>query len=436
MLELSWGEADLFFCAFEDFEDPSSSPPSRRAAPDTEVGRKATSAVKDGVPEEDSGEMESSSRPPRAAAGSSGSDEVPALPPARQADLADPPSHQVLRDPRYLFEIGGLSGLAAVRSFGAVAREEGMAMHSIFPHLYQAATPSVYVCGGASQFRSTLDIVVRYRTRECKWERLPPMCTSRRLCAAAVVGTSLYVFGGEDEEAWFSNTSRHYRQLAAVERYDTISNTWSRMEDMPTPRAGIAAIACAGLIYVVGGRVHDKVQPTAERFDAGIKRWDRLPPLRSARSGCAGASLRGSVYVVGGKGSKGSMLNSMERFDPGSGRWDEMPAMPMPRSAFACTASGNRLIVVCGSDGSEGTASVSTFDPCSNSWEEHPSTLTWRIGCAAASVAGQIFVLGGKTENDIRHTSEYFDPIDGRWHYLPPLKDRHVYCAAAAAVGD
>jgi len=343
-----------------------------------------------------------------------------------------------LQDPELSIKIGSFAGLLSVLNYGAAAREQGRAMREVVHLLYMEAVPHIYVCGGASMYRGVLSSVHRYSIRDNAWEVMPSLPTPRRLCAAAVCGNGLYVIGGEMEEnAIFSASThwRNYQQLATVERLSPFNGDWETLPDMPSPRAGCAAASIGSLLYVSGGRVHENVQRTSERFDIHVGRWERLPEVPTARSGCAAVSLFGLLYVIGGKGDDGQILTTMERFDPSIGWWQRMPSTSTPRSACAAGTAAGKIYVVGGFSGLEGVASVEAFDPMIGQWEEHQSMLTWRIGAASATADGKLFILGGKTEMETALQSEYMDVATGRWAWMPLMPERHVYCAGGAALG-
>jgi N-acetylneuraminic acid mutarotase len=67
--------------------------------------------------------------------------------------------------------------------------------------------------------------------------------TARAAAAVAVVGTEIFVIGGETEPGI----------RAEVEAYDTLTDSWRSLPSMLTPRHGMAASVCANGIYVAGG---------------------------------------------------------------------------------------------------------------------------------------------------------------------------------------
>lgn len=343
-----------------------------------------------------------------------------------------------LQEPQIALMIGQAAGIPAVSSYGASAREHGLAMRETLPMLYSDSLPNVYICGGASIFRGVLDSVSRFDPRENTWETMAPMPTARRLCAAAAVAGMFYVFGGEYQEPplWYTdNTWRQYRQLKTAESFDPFTGVWKTLEDMPTARAGCSAAGVRGMLYVFGGRIVEKVRATVERFDTVVGHWERLPEMPTARSGCSSVAIFGLLYAIGGKGSDGQILAAVERFNPGIGWWQVLPPMPTPRSASASGAIGGKIYVAGGFNGLEGVDSVDSFDPVVGHWESKEPMQTWRIGAATAIAGGKLYVLGGKTGGDHALLCEYFDPNTGAWSWLPPMPERHVYCAGAAVVG-
>lgn len=343
-----------------------------------------------------------------------------------------------LQDPELAWLIGQAAGIPATFHYGTTSREGGKAMRGALPLLYASAVPHIYVCGGASVFCGVLQSANRFNICDGTWDMIPPMTVARRLCAAAVSGGCLYIFGGEYEEVpiWYSEGGgRKYHQLETAECFDPFKGVWEVLPHMPTARAGCAAAAVGGLIYVFCGRIVEQVRSTTERFDSVCQRWERLPDVPTPRSGCSAAALLGALYVIGGKGIHGQILNSVERFDQSVGRWQRLPPMSTPRSACVSGALRGKLYVAGGFDGIEGVNVFESFDPAIGRWEQMAEMITWRIGAAAAVAGGKFYVLGGKNGGENALIGEVFNPETGTWISLPPMPERHVYCAGAALVG-
>mmetsp|Transcript_38032 Transcript_38032/g.88944 ORF Transcript_38032/g.88944 Transcript_38032/m.88944 type:complete len:413 (-) Transcript_38032:69-1307(-) len=346
-----------------------------------------------------------------------------------------------LQDAEIAMQVGFYAGIPAVFYYGASGCESGRAMRQILPRMYASAVPLIYVCGGASIFRGVLDSVSRYNIERGTWEAIPPMPTARRLCAAAVLGGMLYVLGGEQEgfEAiplWYSElVARRYHQLSVAECFDPFKGSWERLPNMPTARAGCAAAAQGGMLYVMGGRIQETIHDVVERFDPAVRRWERLPSMPSARSGGAAVTLFGMIYVLGGKVPSGHILPVVERFDPTCGWWQNVPAMQTPRSAFSAATMCGKIFAAGGFNGVEGIDTIESFDPDTGIWEAVVRLSAWRIGATAVVAAGRLFILGGKSGHEAELLCESLDPLIPLWTALPQMPERHVYCAGGALVG-
>lgn len=78
----------------------------------------------------------------------------------------------------------------------------------------------------------------------------PPTVSTyiRHSCKAAEVLASalaqIYLIGGYGENYDFPN---------ATEMYDPVTDRWSRVADIPTPRGDLMCTALNGLVYAIGG---------------------------------------------------------------------------------------------------------------------------------------------------------------------------------------
>jgi hypothetical protein len=73
------------------------------------------------------------------------------------------------------------------------------------------------------------------------WVTLAPMLAGQDSVAAAARDGRIFAIGG-------------YPDFSTVEAYDPASDRWSRVEGLPSPRQGLAAVTGAdGRIYVIGG---------------------------------------------------------------------------------------------------------------------------------------------------------------------------------------
>eukprot|EP00931_Biecheleriopsis_adriatica_P062291 TRINITY_DN37518_c0_g1_i1.p1 TRINITY_DN37518_c0_g1~~TRINITY_DN37518_c0_g1_i1.p1 ORF type:complete len:421 (+),score=72.34 TRINITY_DN37518_c0_g1_i1:91-1353(+) len=357
-----------------------------------------------------------------------------------------PARDHVLQDPQLLMTVVSAAGLPTARACRACRRALGRDLSKAIPVLYANALPSIYVLGGACRNLGVLSSVKRLDAGGKAWEIAPSMPSARRLCTATACNGSLYVFGGETVNVLtgsgfvpnalnnIDGILRDYVQLSTAERFEPLQGAWEVLPPMPTARAGCAAAAADGLIYVCGGRSGETVLSVVERFDTAVDRWERIPRLPTARSGCAASVVKNQIYVMGGKCITGRVQGTAERFHPTFGRWEKISSMLCPRSAFATGSIAEVIYVAGGFNGSTALASVELFDPALGFWEWQAPMAAPRVGGAAAVTGGRIYVFGGKSSEDMALAGESFDPREGSWAKVPAMSERQVYCAGAAAV--
>jgi N-acetylneuraminic acid mutarotase len=82
--------------------------------------------------------------------------------------------------------------------------------------------------------------------------------TPRGGLAAAAVGTKVYTFGGEGNPA--EGTKGVFNE---TEVYDTVSDSWKKLEPMKLPRHGTSAVAIGGRVFIPGGGIAQGAGPVA-----------------------------------------------------------------------------------------------------------------------------------------------------------------------------
>jgi hypothetical protein len=132
---------------------------------------------------------------------------------------------------------------------------------------------------------------------------------------------------------------------ADLEVYDPVNNAWASLPPMPTPRAGLAAVAFGDRIYALGGRTGtipavglplNVVE--AYDIDAGI--WVPLAPMPFAVMDTAAAVVGGKIYVIGGGGLLGAPMNTVQIYNVAHNTWSLGNAMPTPRANLAVSTCG------------------------------------------------------------------------------------------------
>ncbi|MFJ7156215.1 Kelch repeat-containing protein [Streptomyces sp. NPDC101118] len=288
------------------------------------------------------------------------------------------------------------------------------------------------------------------------WTSLPSMPTARRAPASAAApcppgqaGTCVYTVGGQ------AGTS----QVATIESYNRITNAWSTLPPMPTRRSHAAAVAApcppgqsGTCVYVIGGLVTEgetaTFQSAVESYNPVTNAWSILAPLRTPRSGLAAAAApcppgqSGTcVYAVGGSSNAAPVTGLAESYNPANNAWSTVATMPVPRALLGSAAAacppgqqGTCVYAVGGFDTAPTTA-VHSYNPATNVWSPVAPLPVgrWAAGTAASTCPpGQsgvcVYTMGGVNLSSVQS----YNPASNLWTDLPPMPTPRTHLAAAA----
>ena len=234
------------------------------------------------------------------------------------------------------------------------------------------------------------DQLTRFDPRSGTYTELAPLPETLNHMGVVAYHGDVYALGGYGVRVDAHTGKRFFR-------YDPATNRWSRLPDMPEPRAAMAIGAIGDKLIVAGG-ARDRIPlSTAFAYDFDNGRWSRLPDMGSRREHVGDAVLGGKLYVLGGRAAESLAVNTAERYDPVERRWESLPPMPVPVGGDAAVAARGRVVVLGGGDDGRGTVSgaVQEFDPASERWSLLSGLRTARHGHGAAVAGGRIWAFGG-----------------------------------------
>jgi Kelch motif len=242
--------------------------------------------------------------------------------------------------------------------------------------------------------------LTRLDTDEETYTELAPL--PRRLNHIGVIAYrgDLYVLGGYGRTL-DTHTSK------AFFRYDPETDRWSRLPDMPEPRAAMAVGVIGHTLVVAGGARDDVPMSGAYAFDFRQGRWSRLPPMPDRREHVGGTVLDGKLYVLGGRAKGSFAVRTANSFDLRARRWERLPPMPVGSGGLGAVALDGRVFAVGGGNDGAGTVTgaVQEWNPQTRQWTLLSGMRTPRHGDEVVSVGDSIWVLGGSP-------CAYFDATD------------------------
>jgi hypothetical protein len=145
----------------------------------------------------------------------------------------------------------------------------------------------MYVLGGTHRDDVDTASVLKFDSVLGTWTEVAPMPYASHGSAACVIGSDIYVFGGDGK--FEGRRGRHADAL----KYDSMGNTWSTLAPLPSARVFHSASALDGLVYIIG-------LVEIIRYDPASDAWSTLAPVLVGTYLGTSFVLGGIVYVAGG----------------------------------------------------------------------------------------------------------------------------------------
>jgi uncharacterized protein (TIGR03437 family) len=210
-----------------------------------------------------------------------------------------------------------------------------------------------------------------------------PIALGADHCNLASAGGKLYFAGGIRLGAGFLTPQTFV--------YDPAADAWSQKERMAVARGASGVAVIGNKIYVAGGEGAQLSGTAFEAFDTGTERWEALPNLPETRTHLTAQAVGGKLYAIGGRLGNGTVQGDVFEFDPGARAWRKRAPMPTPRAGIASGVIAGKIIVFGGEGPSgrpEGTyAQVEEYDPEKNTWRSLTPMPNPRHGFYGATVS-------------------------------------------------
>eukprot|EP00794_Sanderia_malayensis_P006594 gene6594-7339_t len=184
--------------------------------------------------------------------------------------------------------------------------------------------------------------------------------------------------------------------LKTVECYDVTKYYWETKTSLPQGRKYASAILLDGLVYVAGGKGHDREDlNTVDKYDPTTDQWASVAKLQECKGAVSLAVLEGWLYALGGS-QGGSALKTVERYDPVLNIWTHVQPMRFPRSHFGTAAYAGRLHAVGGYCGISEIEHCEVYDPNVNRWKDMADLNKARMNHGVIVHSDRIFAIGDR----------------------------------------
>ena len=242
-----------------------------------------------------------------------------------------------------------------------------------FNHFQAVAIKNIiYVIGamnGGYPHEKPLENIYTYNTQTDEWQKGPAMPAGRlRGSGGCVVYKGkIYMVNGIQDG--------HYDGTVNwMDEFNPATGLWRTMPDVPHPRDHFNAVVTGHKLYLAGGRrtsaktkqVTQLTVPEVDVFDFKKQTWETLPAgqnLPTGRAGCAAVNYKGMLVIIGGESvAQTSSHSEVEAFDPKTGTWTKLPALVTGRHDTGALTYKNRIYIAAGAANRGGGPDQNTIE--------------------------------------------------------------------------
>jgi N-acetylneuraminic acid mutarotase len=274
-----------------------------------------------------------------------------------------------------------------------------------------AYNEKIYVMGGYFPFgfgyNQTQEV---YDPQTHTWQfaaNLPSFGRSDMMLAN--VGDKIYAIGGWNMD--------HGGQYTHTQRYDPMADNWITMTSMITPVSGAGVVVVTdtvfptGTIYILGGASHSGSIAAVQKYNPISDTWSLGTPMTVARSELGAVLLNGKIYAMGGVTSGGVTTSTVEIYYPISDTWKIGPPLPEARASIAVGVRQGEIYVVGGTNNwalGNPTSTAFVFDPGTGIWSMVNPMPVPRSATRGAVISDTLYVIGGKGDSSAGFANEGF----------------------------
>ena len=227
----------------------------------------------------------------------------------------------------------------------------------------------------------SFDTVEVYDPALDNWTLLSSMKLERKGAAFSVLGNKIYAIGGSSYKS--------------VEIFDPSTNEWIFGKDIPDALNWSTAITKEGKIYVVGGRnASDQNTDQVLCFNPITNEWSEIARLPTPRHMVKLVLFNDRIWAIGG--SDGVSNSKVYSLNVSNNSWREETSLALGRHWANAWVANDRIYV---GGGSHKTFEI--YDPLSGLWKFGGTFTENYSGSDSVVVNNSVYVVGGSINGEV-----------------------------------
>jgi N-acetylneuraminic acid mutarotase len=266
------------------------------------------------------------------------------------------------------------------------------------------------------------------------WTDGPALPGPRLEPGVTTLGDQLVMVGGFD-----TDVVHGLHITTEVDVLDPLTDTWSRLPDLPVQWTHINLAAIAGQLFVLGGTEGTAFIARGDAFtlDAGASSWRTLTPMPATMERGASAVIAAPphILILGGAFTSDAVQTCLD-YDISSDTWTQLADLPSPRSHPAGMKMSDGTIIIVGGlatlDATKPIADTIALPPGATMWESRAPSPIARGGCAYGVIGQSLICAGGEAGAAALHATTSYNPYQDVWTMLPDMPIERAGTQAAA----
>ena len=206
----------------------------------------------------------------------------------------------------------------------------------------------IYCIGGANA--SYLNTNECYNPSTNTWTTKVSMTESLSYLTSSTIGNNIYIVGGRNDTTfyWGSNCC-----------YDTLTNTWSDKTSLPSGsgRSGHSSVVIDNKIYIIGGLTSSGVSNSIECYDTNTDSWSTIYNMPVSLQLLSTESYGDKIYVIGGIDSSNNYTYSVYSYDIVKNEWNKLYDLNEPKARASSCIIGSIIYIMGGTINTNNTIS-------------------------------------------------------------------------------